>query len=153
VSNNDGTDEEAMDQSSAIGVQGFLSVVRRFLESAGGFTLHQRTGEHVRDGVSVCADPTATLMFPLAEWDDERVETWFQTWAGRLRGNDLHLGGWLDPVTRLVSLDVVRVYPASCRGEAVHLGHTHRQKAVFDLGEGRLLALAATGAIVGVDVP
>jgi len=129
-------------------VQGYLGLVRRFLESAGGFTLHHRTGEHVCDGVSVCADPGAALRFPLDEWDDERVGSWFETWAGRLRGSDLHLGGWLDPVTRWVSLDVVRVYPANRRREAVHLGRAHRQQAVFDLGEGQVLALAGPGAIV-----
>ena len=119
--------------------QGLIEVLGRFLESAGGFTLHPRTGEHASVGVSVCADPSATLTFPWDEWDDERVRAWFRTWAERLTGSDLHFGGWLDPATQQVWLDVVRVYPANRRREAVHLGWAHRQKAVFDLGEGRLV--------------
>lgn len=116
--------------------------LRRFIESAGGFTLHHHTGEPLRDGVSVCADPGATLSFPLGDWDDDRVAAWFRSCLDRVRGRDLHLGGWLDPTTGWVFLDVVRVYPPHRRGEAVHLGRAHRQKAVFDLGQGRVLGLA-----------
>jgi len=153
----DGTDGEPDTASPAtvptMGAHGFLGAVRRFIESAGGFTLHHRTGEHVSDGLSVCADPGATLRFPLDEWDDAQVEHWFETWAGHLPGSDLHLGGWLDPVTRWVSFDVVRVYPADRRREAVRLGHVHRQQAVFDLGTGRLLALAGPVAAHGPSGP
>ena len=131
-----------MDHDSTADTHGVIGVLRRFVESAGGFTLHHRTGEPACHGVSVCADPEATLNFPLAAWDDAEVQHWFQTWAGRLHGSDLHLGGWLDPATQQVWLDVVRVYPASRRREAVHLGRTHHQKAVFDLGRGQVLAVA-----------
>ena len=111
-----------MDHHSTTDPHGLIGVLRRFLESAGGFTLHHRTGEHASDGVSVCADPAASLSFALTDWDDEQVGDWFRTWSGRLRDNDLHLGGWLDPATQQVWLDVVRVYPADRRREAVHLG-------------------------------
>jgi len=115
--------------------------LRRFVESAGGFTVHHRTGQPLRDGVSVCADPGASLTFPLAEWDDDRVGTWFRSCLDRLRGSDLHLGGWLDPTTGWVCLDIVRVYPSHRSREAVRLGRTHRQTAVFDLSRGRVLGL------------
>jgi len=101
-----------MDHTSAAGTQGMIGALRRVLESAGGFTLHHGTGEHTHHGLSVCADPAATLTFPPGAWDDEQVDTWFHTWADRLAGSDLHLGGWLDPATQCVSLDVARVYPA-----------------------------------------
>ena len=120
--------------------------LRHFLESAGGFTLHRRTGQPVRTGVSVCADPDASLSFPLGDWDDDRVGTWFRSCLERLRGSDLHLGGWLDPTTGWVCLDVVRVYPPHRRREALRLGRAHRQKAAFDLSQGCVLGL--TGPIV-----
>ena len=130
-----------MDHKSTIDARGLIRVLRRFLESAGGFTLHHRTGELASAGVSVCADPGATLSFPWHEWDDEQVRGWVLGCSERLRGSELHLGGWLDPDTQRVWLDVVRVYPADRRREAVDLGQVHRQKAVFDLGQGEVLAV------------
>jgi hypothetical protein len=132
-----------MDDTSTAGTQGLIGALRRVLESAGGFTLHHRTGEHARHGLSVCANPAATLTFPLGAWDDEQVDTWFHTWAARLTGSDLHLGGWLDPATQCVSLDVVRVYPADRRHDAVRLAQKHQQHAVFDLGQGEVLVTGA----------
>jgi hypothetical protein len=133
-----------MDHHDAGAPLGLIGVLRRFVESAGGFTLHHRTGEPASAGVSVCATPEASLSFPLSAWDDAEVAAWFHTWAARIRGSDLHLGGWLDPVTQWVSLDVVRVYPAHRRDDAVRQGRALHQDAVFDLGEGQALAVATT---------
>jgi len=132
-----------MDHKTPLDARGLSWALHRFLESAGGFTLHHRTGQPASNGVSVCADPDASISFPWHEWDDELVRRWVARCTERLRGSDLHLGGWLDPDTQRVWLDVVRVYPADCRREAVDLGHAHRQKAVFDLGEGEVLAVQA----------
>jgi hypothetical protein len=133
------------------GGHGPIAGLRRFLEHAGGFTLHHRTGEPVRRGVSVCADPSAALAFPMRDWDDAAVESWLRTSIERLRGSDLHLGGWLDPATGMVWLDIVRIYPAHRRGEAERAGRTLQQKAVFDLAAGRVLALVGSEP-VGVAV-
>jgi len=133
-----------MDHRTPASPSGPIGLLRRFVESAGGFTLHHRTGEPARAGVSVCATPEASLSFPLSAWDDAEVAAWFHTWAARIRGSDLHLGGWLDPVTQWVSLDVVRVYPPHRRHDAVHQGRALHQKAVFDLGQGQALAVAGT---------
>ncbi|MGZ4758840.1 MAG: hypothetical protein ACXV5S_00770 [Acidimicrobiales bacterium] len=123
---------------------GPIARLRRFLEHTGGFTLHHRTGEPARHGVCVCADPSATLAFPMREWDDARVGSWVRRSTERLRDSDLHLGGWLDPSTDVVWLDIVRIFPSHRHGEAVRAGRSLRQKAVFDLAEGRVLPL--TGA-------
>jgi len=133
-----------MEQRTATAPPGLVGLLRRFVESAGGFTLHHRTGEPAHDGVSVCATPEASLSFPLSAWDDAEVAAWFHTWAARIRGSELHLGGWLDPATQWVSLDVVRVYPPDRRRDAVHQGRALHQKAVFDLGEGEALAVVRT---------
>ena len=125
---------------------GPIGRLRRFLEHAGGFTLHQRRGLSARSGVSVCADPSATLAFPMRDWDDARVDSWVRSSMARLRGSDLHIGGWLDPITELVWLDIVRIYPSDRRREAVLAGRSMRQKAVFDLAEGQVLALAGVDA-------
>jgi hypothetical protein len=92
--------------------------------------------------VSVCADPTATLAFPMHDWDDDQVGSWVRTSMERLDGSDLHLGGWLDPSTDVVFLDIVRIYPSHRHHDALRAGRSAHQKAVFDLAEGRVLALA-----------
>jgi hypothetical protein len=79
------------------------------------------------------------------DWDDDRVDSWVRTCMARLDGSDLHLGGWLDPATDVVWLDVVRIFPSHRHHEAVRAGRSARQKAVFDLGEGRVLVLADPG--------
>ena len=123
-----------------------VSRLRGFLEVTGGFTLHQHSGEPVRAGYSVCADPSATLCFPLHEWDDDQVGGWLATWTERILGTELHLGGWLEPSTLHVWLDVVRVYPTHRRGDAVELALAHRQRALFDLDQGRLVMLGQPAA-------
>jgi hypothetical protein len=137
-----------MSHSEGHGTGGLVALIaslRRLLESAGGFTVHHRTGRPAIDGVSVCAVLEAELHFPMAEWDDVRVGSWVRTWADRVRGSDLHLGGWLDPTTGHVWLDVVRVLPADRLGDAVHLGRELRQRAVFDLALDRVVGLAPVG--------
>ena len=119
--------------------------LHQLLEVTGGFTLHHRTGEPMREGVSVCADPTLTLRFHWSEWDDRRVDGWVRDRMPQLAMHDTCLGGWLDSA-RNVWLDVVHVFPIPRRREAVAVGHRLAQQAVFDLGQRRLVTLVPDGA-------
>ncbi len=116
------------------------SRLHQLLQIAGGFTLHQRTGEPLREGVSVCADPTRTLQFPLDGWNDASVDQWVAAQRPALRANGVHLGGWLD-AGRDVWLDVVHVFPPNARHEAMAVGRRLEQHAVFDLGRRCVLPL------------
>ena len=140
-------DQEQTLSDATAAEHGPIARLRRFLEHAGGFTLHHRTGEPARDGVSVCADPAAALAFPMSDWDDDRVDSWVRTSMERLDGSDLHLGGWLDPTTNVVWLDIVRIFPSHRHHEALRAGRSAQQKAVFDLGEGQVLALSNLGPV------
>ena len=120
--------------------------LRRLLEITGGFTLHHRTGEPMREGVSVCADPELTLRFPWADWDDDLVDDWVEARLPHLATHDTFLGGWLDSA-RDVWLDVVRVFPEHHRRAAVAFGRHLSQQAVFDLGERRLVPLVAAATV------
>jgi hypothetical protein len=116
------------------------------LARAGGFTLDRATHRPVRRGVSVGADPRATLHLPWHGWDHQRVARWVHRHAERCRADDLHLGGWLDPVQGEVCLDLVHVYPESARRDALLTGLRHQQHAVFDLSARSLVCLAGLTA-------
>lgn len=116
----------------------------------GGFTVHRRTHQPLGEGVSVGADPGATLRMPWHQWDHELVADWVHHHARRCDRDDLHLGGWLDPHHDVVWLDLVHVYPPSARREALLTGLRHQQHAVFDIGARSVVVVAGLTA-VGID--
>lgn len=116
------------------------------LHRSGGFTIHRDTHRPLRRGVSVGADPGATLQVPWPRWDHTEVTGWIHRHADRRQREDLHLGGWLDPVAGVVSLDLVQVYPETARREALLTGLRHQQHAVFDIGARSLVCLAGLTA-------
>lgn len=121
-----------------------VALLRARLTTFGGFTVEHRRGRPARSGVAVCADPGLTLRFPWLRWDDAGVAGWVtrSRWAiSRRTATGLCLGGWLDPASGLVWLDVVQVVPADDAGRARALAAHHAQRAVFDLDAGRVLTL------------
>lgn len=128
--------------------------LHRQLARCGGFTLDRRSHRPLTAGVSVGADPGATLRVPWLQWDHHLVAGWVRCHRDRRRLDDLHLGGWLDPHRGDVWLDLVRVFPEDAREEALQVGLRHRQRAVFDIGAKTiwyLTGLPTTGLLVGVD--
>ncbi len=81
------------------------------LVSAGGFTLHHRTGQPIERGVAVCAAPGLGLSCPLSAWRAEEIARWLEARRADLDGGSVHLGGWIDPRTDHVWLDLVTVVP------------------------------------------
>jgi len=134
--------------SDAVGTdeRGLARSLHHHLERSGGFTLHRQTHRPLRRGVSVGADPKATLQVPWPRWDHEEVAEWIHRHAGRRHREDLHLGGWLDPQAGEVALDLVHVYPETARREALLTGLRHQQHAVFDIGARSLVCLSGLTA-------
>ena len=116
----------------------------------GGFTVHRCTHRPMGEGVSVAADPGASLRMPWHQWDHELVTAWVHRHTIRCDRDDLHLGGWHDPHHDVVWLDLVHVYPPSARREALLTGLRHQQHAVFDIGARSVVVLAGLTA-AGID--
>jgi hypothetical protein len=117
--------------------------LRRLLDANGGFTLDPRSGSHITRGLSVCLDPDRAWGFRRSAWDDERVAGWLAAHAAELRRDRRYLGGWLDAGGDHVWLDVVRVVPRLAMPLAVRLARQRGQRSVYDLSDGRIVAVAA----------
>ena len=115
--------------------------LRELLEANGGFTVTLGSGKTVRSGISVAARPSRSLRFERGAWCDRTVDEWMQsiaaepTWPGR------RVGGWVDPVSGAVSLDIVLVIPRLMRSVAVVLGRATNQQCIFDLTRNETMVL------------
>jgi hypothetical protein len=108
--------------------------LQQLIDSHGGFTLRLRTGALVPSGISIATRPSRSLTFPRTSWSDEQVTSWLAEAAGEPSWRCASIGGWLDPRSQMVWLDVVRVVPAAFRLPACLVGRMMRQHCVFDLG-------------------
>jgi len=124
--------------------------LQRHVARDGGFTLHRGTHRPMGEGVSVAADPRATLRVAWHHWDHDLVASWVHRHHRRCDRDDLHLGGWLDPIRNEVWLDLVHVYPPSACREALLTGLRHQQHAVFDIGARSVVVVAGLTA-TGID--
>lgn len=113
--------------------------LRRLIEADGGFTLALRTGRPVHRGVSVCVRPSRSLSFSWSEWSDDQVGAWLSARAGERNHRARHIGGWLDPRSDQVWLDLVNVLAPSLRRAACVLARALDQHCAYDLGRGELL--------------
>ncbi len=116
--------------------------LRGRIHADGGFTVDVRSGQSVQCGISVCTRPASSLVFQLADWDDDGVAAWF-TGSVRLLPATRYLGGWLDHRTGQVWLDLVSVVAPAFRHAAFALARTLRQHGVFDLERMELVDLRA----------
>jgi hypothetical protein len=82
------------------------------------------------------------LSCPLSEWRADEIEGWLEDRRPHLDGGHVHLGGWIDPRTGDVWLDLVTVVPEQLGSLALALARAHSQRAVFDLGRRRLVEVA-----------
>lgn len=86
--------------------------------------------------------PTIALcVFAREEWSDLLVDQWVMAAATQSLWRSSSIGGWIDPSSGTVWLDVVRVVPAPFRAFAVLLGRLSNQHCVFDLGQGRTVVV------------
>ncbi len=111
------------------------------IELSGGFTIRRRTGRQREHGVCVATRPHAELSFSFSEWDHNVVNMWLESLRHERRWRASHLGGWLDPKTAMVVLDVVRVIPCRLQRMALLVGRVTKQDYAFNLSERRVMML------------
>lgn len=116
-------------------------VLRTMIEADGGFTVDFADGRPVAHGISVCARPSTSLAFPLRHWDDWIVNGWLAERQAESRWRSRYIGGWLDPRSDTVWLDVVRVVSPKMGPVACLLGRAMQQHCVFDLGRRQTVSL------------
>jgi hypothetical protein len=115
--------------------------LRRLIRTAGGVTFDHGTGHRIPEGIAVCAEPQTAWHFPFSAWDDTKVTAWLDRQRRRLAVGDVNIGGWFEPSTATVWLELVWVLPERLKPAAIAIGRLHDQHAVFDLRRGQLLVL------------
>lgn len=115
--------------------------LRSLIERDGGFTLGCLDGLVPSSGISVCTRPSRSFAFAWRDWDDVAVDRWLTERSGEFGRRSRCLGGWLDPRSGLVWLDVVRVVPQRLGAAACLMGIALQQHCVFDLGRGETVVL------------
>jgi hypothetical protein len=112
------------------------------IESSGGFTIRRRTGAFREHGVCVATRPHAELSFHRSEWTNEMVDGWIAALANEPRWRASHIGGWEDPMSGQVVLDVVRVIPCRLKRLAFVIGRLTKQDYAFNLSDQEVMVLA-----------
>jgi hypothetical protein len=111
------------------------------IESSGGFTIRRRTGTFREHGVCVATRPHAELTFHLSDWTNEMIDEWIVSLAKEPRWRASHIGGWVDPISGQVVLDVVRVIPCRLKRLAFVIGRITKQDYAFNLSEHKVMSL------------
>ncbi|MCU1367403.1 MAG: hypothetical protein JWN39_3042 [Ilumatobacteraceae bacterium] len=107
--------------------------LRHLVLSEGGFTVRHSDGEPVENGISVCTRPSRSFAFTLCHWNDGAVDRWLADRSREYGWRSRCIGGWLDPRSDTVWLDVVRVVPPELSMVARLMGRATQQHCVFDL--------------------
>lgn len=96
-----------------------------------------------RQGLSICAHRGSSVLFPRHEWSDVTVADWARRCAARPRWRRSFIGGWHDPRSGHVWLDLVHVVSPRLRPGACLIGRALRQRSLFDIGRGELVMLGS----------
>jgi hypothetical protein len=107
--------------------------LRTLLDAEGGFTVDPTTGQRAPGGIAVCLDPRPSASFGRRDWTDGRIIRWLTDAAPHLARPGRFAGGWLEPSSGRVCLDVVTVLPRGRLPTAFHAGRLAGQRSVFDL--------------------
>jgi hypothetical protein len=116
--------------------------LRALLDRHGGFTVEPRSGAAMDHGVSVCTEPHLSLHLP--SWDTPSVTRWLAARADDYLRPGCYVGGWADPATDDVWLDVVRLLPVTWLHAALRVADQHGQHGVFDLSRRQLVRVRAS---------
>jgi hypothetical protein len=119
-----------------------LGRMRALLDRHGGFTIEPRSGAAMDHGVSVCTEPHFSLHLP--GWDTRLVAGWLAARADDYLRPGCYVGGWADPASNDVWLDVVRLLPVTWLHAALRAADQHGQRGVFDLCHRRLVLVPAS---------
>lgn len=124
-------------QSPVAGLRG------RLQQPDGGFTHDPRTGRDVTRGFVVAAFPERSRDLPLDQVTASDIESYMFDNADLLQRDGYVLGGWHDPDTGRVWLDVSVV--TQSRQKAIELAQQNNQIAVFDLAKFESIPTGGTG--------
>jgi hypothetical protein len=116
--------------------------LRALLDRHGGFTIEPHSGTAMDHGVSVCTEPHLSLHLP--RWDTPRVTGWLAAHADDYLRPGCYVGGWTDPASDEVWLDVVRLLPVTWLHAALRAAGEHGQHGVFDLSRRQLVRVHAS---------
>jgi hypothetical protein len=116
--------------------------LRAAINTSGGFTVRRRNGAFRAHGVCVATRPHVELSFSSGEWNDDVIEQWLAALATEPRWRASHIGGWKDPATGNVVLDVVRVIPCRLKRLAFIVGRITKQDYAFNLSDHEVMLLA-----------
>jgi hypothetical protein len=117
--------------------------LRTLLDAEGGFTVDPTTGQRPPTGIAVCLDPRPSASFGRRDWTDGRITRWLANAAPHLARPGRFAGGWLEPSSGRVCLDVVAVLPHRRLPTAFRAGRLAGQRSVFDLDRRLLLPIPA----------
>lgn len=137
--------------SGGAGIKGDVSVsdkkasnlAERVQEPDGGFTVNPRNGKDVNTGFAVAIYPERSKEIPHEIVNKDTIHQYVSDNKDLLRQDGNMVGGWHDPDSGNVWLDVSRV--TGNKQEAIDLAKQHNQIAIFDLGSGNSINTGGTG--------
>jgi len=109
----------------------------------GGFTVDPRTGKDIKEGFAVAIYPDRSRELQHTKVNRDSIRKYADDNSDLLSQEGNMMGGWHDPDTGNVWLDVSRV--TTNRREAIDLAKEHNQIAIFDLGSGNSINTGGTG--------
>jgi len=112
----------------------------------GGFTVNPRNGADVSKGFAVAIYPERSKEIAHSEVGADTIKQYADSNSDVLSMDGNMMGGWHDPASGTVWLDVSRV--TSSKEKAIALAKQHNQIAIFDLGSGNSIDTGGTGRSV-----
>jgi hypothetical protein len=105
-------------------------IIQNLLHSDGGFTIQPVTGREPRTGYAVSIFPERSLSTTIEDMSPMVLAKYMMDNQDLLRQAGNHFGGWHDPKTHAIFLDVSQVVKTAA--EAHDLALKHDQIAYFD---------------------
>lgn len=130
------------------------SVVRRETVAHGGMTMRRLTGEVPKTGFVVSEFPQHSLVLGLDDLNREpgrvKLKSWLRSKAKILDQPENFMGSWHDVDGGNAYMDIVRVFPAGQRAQAIEAGRKANQIAIWDLGESTEIDTGGTGKAAAI---
>ena len=128
-----------------------------------GFTFSAQTREDVTKGISVGVHPERGLVIDPKNMSQKEMEKhtsqWLEKNADVLKDKSMKLGGWVDPKTGELCLDIVKIFPVSQMKQAMAAGSEHDQQAIANLSaihkgdwDHAFISTGGTGAKMGTHI-
>jgi hypothetical protein len=116
-------------------------IFSNLMKPDGGFTIHAVTGRETKTGYAVSIFPHRSLATTIHEVTPMSLGAYMMKNRDLLTQKINQFGGWHDPETGAIFLDVSR--RVSTQAEATALALKHDQKSIFDFANGRSIKVNA----------